>query len=226
MLYPFLKYVFVRPLVRLLFRPQKQGFANIPATGAAILASNHLSYLDPVFLPAIVDRPISFLAKNDYFTGKGLSGRFVRWFFLAIGQLPMDRSGGAASETSLGAGLQHLATGGLLGIYPEGTRSVDGRLYRGRTGAARMVLQAHVPVIPIAMTGTFEVMPPHAKFPRIRRIGIIVGEPLDFSRYEGKQNDREVLRQITDEIMQAIEKLSGQTYVDDYAPSNRRAKRR
>jgi len=222
MFYRFLKLFVVGPLIRLLFRPWSKGLENIPRSGAAILASNHLSFLDPVFLPVVEDRSISFLAKSEYFTGKGVKGWLSRRFFLAIRQLPIDRSGGQASESSLGAGLGHLADGGLLGIYPEGTRSLDGRLYKGRTGAARMVLEARVPVVPIAMVGTFEVMPSGAKLPRFKKVGVIAGEPLDFSRFWGRQNDGDVLRQITEEIMQAIQRLSGQVYVDEYAPKRRR----
>jgi len=218
MFYRFLKHGVIGPLITLLFRPWSRGLDNIPDDGPAILASNHLSFLDPVFLPVVEHRPISFLAKSEYFTGKGLKGWLSRRFFLAIRQLPIDRSGGQASESSLGAGLAHLASGGLLGIYPEGTRSLDGRLYKGRTGAARMVLEARVPVVPIAMVGTFEVMPSGAKLPRLTKVGVIAGEPIDFSRFWGRQNDGDVLRRITEEIMQAIQRLSGQEYVDEYAP--------
>ncbi|MGN6325615.1 lysophospholipid acyltransferase family protein [Pseudolysinimonas sp.] len=218
MFYAFLKNVAIGPWVRALWQVWQKGLDNIPRHGGVIIASNHLSFLDPVFLPLMLRRPISFLAKSEYFTGRGLKGWLVRRFFFAVKQLPMDRSGGQASSSSLGAGLEHLAKGGQLGIYPEGTRSLDGRLYKGRTGVARMVLQAEVPVVPIAMVGTFEVMPSGAKLPRRRKVGMIAGEPLDFSRFYGRQNDGDVLRQITDEIMQAIQKLSGQEYVDEYAP--------
>jgi 1-acyl-sn-glycerol-3-phosphate acyltransferase len=222
MFYTFLKYAVVGPLIHLLFRPWGKGLDNIPRKGAAILASNHLSFLDPVFLPVLVRRRISFLAKSEYFTGRGVKGWLVKQFFFSIRQLPIDRSGGQASEASLGAGLEHLAQGGLLGIYPEGTRSLDGRLYKGRTGTARMVLEARVPVIPVAMVGTFEVMPSGAKFPRFKKVGAIIGEPIDFSRFWGRQNDGDVLRQITDEIVQAIQRLSGQEYVEEYAPRRRK----
>ena len=145
MFYWFLKNLVIGPFAFSVFRPWVRGRENVPETGAVIYASNHLSFIDSVFLPLVVDRPISFLAKSDYFTGKGFKGAIMRWFFLAIHQLPIDRSGGKASEASLNSGLEHLANGGQLGIYPEGTRSPDGRLYRGRTGVARMILEAGVP---------------------------------------------------------------------------------
>ena len=192
-----------------------------PATGAAILASNHLSFIDSVFLPLVLKRPVVFLAKSEYFTGKGIKGRFVRWFFTASGQLPIDRSGGKASEDALNTGIAVLSTGKLLGIYPEGTRSPDGRMYRGRTGIARMALEARVPVIPVAMIDTEKVMPIGARMPKVQRIGVVFGRPLEFSRFEGYENDRFVLRAITDEIMHELLGLSGQEYVDQYASSRR-----
>src|SRR3982751_6676303 len=201
------------------FRPWVRGRENVPERGAVIYASNHLSFIDSVFLPVVVDRPISFLAKSDYFTGKGLKGAFLRWFFFAIHQLPIDRSGGKASEASLNSGLEHLAKGGQLGIYPEGTRSPDGRMYRGRTGVARMILESGVPVVPVAMIDTEKVMPTGSKIPKVRRVGVVFGEPLDFSRFNGLEGDRFVLRSITDEIMYELSKLSGQEYVDVYASS-------
>ena len=219
MAYFILKNFILGPLLRLLFRPWVRGMENIPANGAAILASNHLSFSDSIFLPLQSRRPVVFLAKSEYFTGKGIKGKLTKAFFKGTGQLPIDRSGGKASEASLNTGLQVLASGQVLGIYPEGTRSPDGRLYRGRTGIARMVLEAKVPVIPVAMIDTEKVQPIGRKLPRIRRVGIIVGKPLDFSRFEGMDGDRIVLRAITDEIMYELMKLSGQEYVDVYASS-------
>lgn len=219
MAYFILKTFVLGPLLKLLFRPWVRGMENIPSSGAAILASNHLSFSDSIFLPLQVRRPVVFLAKSEYFTGKGVKGALVRWFFKSTGQLPIDRSGGKASEASLNTGLGVLAQGLLLGIYPEGTRSPDGRLYRGRTGIARMVLEAKVPVIPVAMIDTEKVQPIGKRLPRIRRVGIVVGEPLDFSRFEGMEGDRVVLRAVTDEIMYELKKLSGQEYVDLYASS-------
>jgi 1-acyl-sn-glycerol-3-phosphate acyltransferase len=219
MAYFILKNFVLGPFLKLLFRPWIRGVENIPATGAAILASNHLSFSDSIFLPLQVRRPVVFLAKSEYFTGKGLKGALVRWFFKSTGQLPIDRSGGKASEASLNTGLGVLAQGLLLGIYPEGTRSPDGRLYRGRTGIARMVLEAKVPVIPVAMIDTEKVQPIGKRLPRIRRVGIVIGEPLEFSRFDGMEGDRIVLRAVTDEIMYELKRLSGQEYVDLYASS-------
>ncbi|MEY4367065.1 MAG: hypothetical protein RLZ28_480 [Actinomycetota bacterium] len=219
MTYFILKTFVLGPLLRVLFRPWVRGAENIPTSGAAILASNHLSFSDSIFLPLMVRRPVVFLAKSEYFTGKGLKGALTRWFFKSTGQLPIDRSGGKASEASLNTGLRVLAGESLLGIYPEGTRSPDGRLYRGRTGIARMVLEAKVPVIPVAMIDTEKVQAIGQTLPRILRVGIVVGKPLDFSRFDGMEGDRIVLRAVTDEIMYELAKLSGQEYVDAYASS-------
>jgi len=221
MFYWFMKYVVIGPIVKAIFRPWIVGRSNVPASGAAILASNHLSVSDSIFLPLMIDRPMSFLAKSDYFTGKGLKGWATRMFMKATGQIPIDRTGGKASEDSLNTGLQVLGRGDLLGIYPEGTRSPDGKLYRGRTGVARMILEAHVPVVPVAMIDTEKVMPIGSKLPKVRRIGVIFGEPLDFSRFEGLESDRFILRSITDEIMYELNRISGQEYVDIYASSIR-----
>jgi len=215
----FLKYVFLGPLLKAVFRPWVTGLENVPEEGAAILASNHVSFFDSIFLPLMVDRHVTFLAKSEYFTGRGLMGWLSKMFFLGTGQLPIDRSGGKASEDSLNTGLRVLASHELLGIYPEGTRSPDHRMYRGRTGIARMLLEARVPVIPVAMVGTQELMPTGAKLPRIRRIGIVIGEPLDFSRFAGLEGDRYVLRAVTDEIQYELWRISGQEYVDVYASS-------
>ncbi|HET7761488.1 MAG TPA: 1-acyl-sn-glycerol-3-phosphate acyltransferase, partial [Phycicoccus sp.] len=219
MFYWVLKTVVLGPILRLLFRPWVEGEENIPETGAAIFASNHLSFSDSIFLPLVVPRRMTFLAKSDYFTGEGLKGRLTAWFFRGVGQLPIDRSGGRASEAALRSGLKVLGRGELLGLYPEGTRSPDGRLYKGRTGVARMALEAGVPVIPVAMIGTDKAQPTGRKIPKLVRIGIRIGAPLDFSRYEGMEGDRFVLRSVTDEIMYALMELSGQEYVDMYATS-------
>jgi 1-acyl-sn-glycerol-3-phosphate acyltransferase len=200
-----------------MFRPWVRGSEKIPSDGAAILASNHLSFSDSIFLPLMLRRPVVFLAKSEYFTGKGLKGTLTRWFFIGTGQLPIDRSGGKASEAALNTGLRVLSQNQLLGIYPEGTRSPDGRLFRGRTGIARMVLEAKVPVFPVAMIDTEKVQPIGRRLPRIRRIGVVVGEPLDFSRFAGMEGDRLVLRAVTDEISYELMKLSGQEYIDVYA---------
>ena len=219
MAYFILKTFVLGPLLRVLFRPWVRGIENIPTTGPVILASNHLSFSDSIFLPLQSRRPVVFLAKSEYFTGKGLKGALTRWFFKSTGQLPIDRSGGKASEASLNTGLKVLSQGQVLGIYPEGTRSPDGRLYRGRTGIARMVLESKAPIIPVAMIDTEKVQPIGKRLPSIRRIGIVVGTPLDFSRFDGMEGDRIVLRAVTDEIMYELRKLSGQEYVDAYASS-------
>lgn len=217
MFYWIMKRIFIGPVLKLLFRPWIKGLDNIPADGAAVLASNHLSFSDSIFMPLMVPRPVVFLAKSEYFTGKGIKGKLTASFFRLTNQLPMDRSGGAASANSLESGRQILRNGGLLGIYPEGTRSPDGKLYRGKVGVAKLVLSAGVPVIPVAMIGTDKVQPIGRRIPNIRRIGVIFGEPLDFSRYQGLGNDRFVQRSVTDEIMYELMRLSGQEYVDAYA---------
>jgi 1-acyl-sn-glycerol-3-phosphate acyltransferase len=219
MLYWFAKNLIAGPLLLTVFRPWVVGRENIPRDGAVIFAGNHLSFIDSVFLPLVLERRISFLAKSDYFSGKGIKGWLTKIFFKGTGMLPIDRSGGKASEASLNTGLGVLARGEQLGIYPEGTRSPDGRMYRGRTGVARMILEAGVPVVPIAMVDTEKVMPTGRRIPKVRRIGVIFGEPLDFSRFQGLESDRFVLRSITDEIMYELNRLSGQEYVDTYASS-------
>ena len=217
MFYWLMKYVVVGPIVKAIFRPWIVGRRNVPAEGGAILASNHLSFVDSVILPLMIDRRVAFLAKSDYFTGKGLKGWATRMFFKGTGQLPIDRSGGKASEASLNTGLQVLGGGELLGIYPEGTRSPDGKLYRGRTGIARMALEAHVPVVPVVMVDTDTMMPIGQRLPNVVRVGVVIGEPLDFSRFAGMEGDRYILRSITDEIMVALQRLGEQQYDDVYA---------
>ena len=219
MFYWFMKNLVAGPLLKTVFRPWIVGLENIPKTGGVILASNHLSFIDSVFLPLLIDRRIYFLAKSDYFTGKGFKNWATKHFLLGTGMLPIDRSGGKASEASLNTGLAVIARGNVLGIYPEGTRSPDGKMYRGRTGVARMILEGHVPVVPVAMVDTEKVMPIGSKLPKVRRIGVIFGEPLDFTRFEGMEGDRFILRSITDEIMYELSRISGQEYVDVYASS-------
>ena len=200
--------------LKIVFRPRAWGVKNVPRRGPVILASNHLSFSDHFFGPLPVPRKVIFLAKSEYFTGRGLKGLISKVFFTGVGQIPIDRAGGAAGEQALRTGLQVLAAGHVLGIYPEGTRSPDGRLYRGKTGVARLAIDSGAPVVPCAMIGTFEFQPPTTIWPNFRvRPGVKFGEPLDFSRYHG-QADAMLLRTITDEIMQAIAKLSGQEYVD------------
>ncbi len=205
------------PLLRVFFRPYVEGAENLPPDGAVILAGNHTSFLDNFMIPLVVPRKVTYLAKSDYFTGTGVKGRLQKSFFAGVGMIPIDRSGGKASEAALQTGLKVLRSGNILGLYPEGTRSPDGRLYRGRTGVARMALEAGVPVIPVALIGMFEIQPPGRMMPKIGRVGVRIGKPLDFSRYEGMEGDRFVLRSITDEIMYELMILSGQEYVDQYA---------
>lgn len=217
MFYYVLKYAVLGPLLKLLFRPRVVGMENIPEEGAAIIAGNHLSFSDHFLMPAMLHRRITFLAKQEYFTGPGVKGRLTAAFFRSIGQIPVDRSGRNAARGAVREALEVLGRGELLGIYPEGTRSPDGRLYKGRTGVAVMAIKGGVPVIPCAMVGTFEIQPPGRVWPKIRQVTIRFGEPMDFSRFAGLEEERFVVRSVTDEIMYAIMELSGQEYVDRYA---------
>lgn len=219
MFYWLLKHLLLGPLMRLACRPRVYGGRHIPARGGAILASNHLAVADSFFLPLMIRRRLTFLAKREYFTTPGLRGWLKRQFFSAAGQVPIDRSSGSAAQAALDTGVRLLAAGKLLGIYPEGTRSPDGRLYKGKTGVARMALEAGVPVIPVAMVGTDKVSPVGTKMWRPHPVEIRFGEPLDFSRYAGLAGDRFVERSMVDEIMYALMDLSGQEYVDIYATS-------
>lgn len=215
--------VVVTPLLRVLFRPRVEGLEHVPSEGGAILAGNHVSFSDSIFMPMFVSRKVTFLAKSDYFTQPGLKGLLKRLFFRGVGQVPLDRTGGPASQAALQTGVRLLREGQLLGIYPEGTRSPDGRLYRGRTGVAYMALEAGVPVVPVVCVGTDRVNPPGTLMWRIGRRPLIrFGAPLDFSRYAGMQQDRYVLRSMTDELMYGLMTMSGQEYVDTYA-SRRKA---
>ncbi|WP_225828982.1 lysophospholipid acyltransferase family protein [Streptomyces naphthomycinicus] len=217
MFYYLLKYVVLGPLLKLVFRPRIEGLEHVPASGPAIVAGNHLSFADHFLMPAMLKRRITFLAKAEYFTGPGVKGRLTAFFFRSAGQIPVDRSGKEAGRTAIREGLKVLREGELLGIYPEGTRSHDGRLYKGKVGVAVMALTAGCPVVPCAMIGTFEAQPPGKVVPRIRPVTIRFGEPLDFSRYAGMEQEKAVLRAVTDEIVYAILHLSGQEYVDEYA---------
>ena len=217
MFYWFLKWIALGPWLRLVFRPRVYGAENVPLEGPAILASNHLSYADWLFMPLTLPRRVTFVAKAEYFTGKGLKGWLQKTFFAGSGQVPIDRSGGGAAEGAIISAKRVLDAGELFGIYPEGTRSHDGKLYRGKVGVARLALESKVPVIPVAVLGTDVVAPPGKKFGRVTRPVVHFGKPLDFSRYDGMENDRYILRSITDEIMYEIMRLSGQEYVDMYA---------
>jgi 1-acyl-sn-glycerol-3-phosphate acyltransferase len=217
-LYWLAKFFFIGPPLRLLWRPWTEGLENVPTEGPAILASNHLSFSDSFFLPLMVPRKVTFLAKAEYFNTPGVKGFFSRMFFAGVGQVPIDRDDKDASRAALRTGVRVLKRGSLLGIYPEGTRSPDGRLHRGKTGVARMALEAGVPVIPVAMIDTDTIQPTGRRIPKLRpRPGVRFGKPLDFSRYEGMSGDRFVERSMTDEIMYELMLLSGQEYVDLYA---------
>jgi 1-acyl-sn-glycerol-3-phosphate acyltransferase len=225
MFYWLAKYVLVGPFLRLIWRPRTEGLENVPTEGAAILASNHLSFCDSFFMPVMVGRKVTFLAKAEYFTTPGIKGRLSKILMTAVGQVPIDRSDADHAVAALRTGVRVLGDGALLGIYPEGTRSPDGRLYRGKTGVARMALEAGVPVIPVAMIGTDIIQPTGRRIPKLRpRPGVRFGAPLDFSRYAGMAGDRFVERSITDEIMYELMQLSGQEYVDVYAAKVKAAK--
>lgn len=218
MLYWFLKFVGVGPWLKAVWRPYVEGAENVPKHGGVILASNHLSFCDSFFMPVVVKRRVTFLAKAEYFTTGGLKGKLSRLFFSGIGQVPIDRDDADSARGALTAGVRILRQGALLGIYPEGTRSPDGRLYKGKTGVARMALEAGVVVVPVAMIDTNKTMPTGRKLPHLRpRPGVRFGKPLDFSRYQGLAGDRFVERSMTDEIMYELMQLSGQEYVDTYA---------
>jgi 1-acyl-sn-glycerol-3-phosphate acyltransferase len=198
----------------LAFRPKVKGLRNVPATGPVIIASNHLSFSDSIFMPLVVPRKVTFLAKSEYFTSPGPKGLLKKLTFIALGQVPVDRSGGRRSEAALITGLQVLAENECLGIYPEGTRSPDGRLYKGRTGIARIAIESGAPVIPVAMFNTEKIQPTGKVIPKIMRVKMVFGEPMFF---EGDSSDLLYLRDVTDQIMKKIQELSGQEYVDIYA---------
>jgi len=203
------------PILHAAWRPELTGSEHIPPSGGAILASNHLSIVDSIFLPLMVSRPVTFAAKSEYFTGTGLLDRLTGAYLRATGQMSVDRASARAAQDMLDSALALLRGGALFGIYPEGTRSPDGRLYRGRTGIGWLALNARVPVIPVAMVGTDRVLPPGHRIPRFRKIRIKVGKPLTFDAYE-RAGARE-RRAVTDEVMKAIQVLSGQEYVPTYA---------
>ncbi len=217
MLYWLLKYIFLGPWLRLIFRPQVEGREYIPDEGPAIIASNHLSFSDSIFMPLMVKRTVTFVAKAEYFTGRGVKGWLTRMFFVGTGTIPVDRSGGRAAQAAIETGLRILREGKLFGIYPEGTRSPDGRLYRGKTGVARLALESGAPVIPVVMLNSDEIQPTGKILPKIRRVKIRFGPPMDFSRYRGLAGDRYVERAVTDEIMYELMTLSGREYIDVYA---------
>jgi 1-acyl-sn-glycerol-3-phosphate acyltransferase len=214
MYYGLFKHVLLGPGLKTYYRPWTEGVENVPESGGAILASNHLSFSDSVFLPIVLKRKVVFLGKAEYFTGKGAKGYATRAFMSGVGVIPVHRGGGKASEAALTTGLEALQGGDLLGIYPEGTRSPDGRLYRGKTGMARMAIEAQVPIIPVAMIDTDIAQPIGQRVPSRHPIGVRIGPPISHVPYVGKQDDREALRELTDTVMEAIRELSGQEYVD------------
>ena len=208
-----MKWVFLGPLLRLVFRPTVQGLENVPEEGGIILAANHQSFLDNLLLPLVIpDRKVVFLGKAEYF-----DKWYIAWFFKGAGMIPVRRGGGSASEAALAAGVEGLREGKLIGIFPEGTRSPDGRLYRGKTGVARLVLEAQVPVVPVGIVGTLKAMPYDRKVPRPTQVEIRFGKPLTFDSYQGVPTDRFIYRAVTDEIMYEIMSLSGQEYTDEDA---------
>ncbi len=211
MFYWVLKYVLIGPIFKLLFRPKIEGLENVPTDGPVILCPNHLSFIDSLLVPLMIPRKVVFLGKSDYF------GKWYSWFYRGVGVIPVHREGGAKGESSLTAGVDQLAKGTIVAIYPEGTRSPDGRLYRGKTGPARMALRARCPIVPVGVYDTDKALPSGKYVPRLHRISLRFGTPLDFSRYDGKEGDRFVLRSITDEVMYELMLLTGQEYVDEYA---------
>jgi 1-acyl-sn-glycerol-3-phosphate acyltransferase len=213
MFYWTLKYILLGPLLRLVYRPRARGLENLPTTGSFILAANHISFVDSLFIPLVCPRDVVYLGKADYFDKAR-----TRWFMKAANVIPVRREGGSAAEAAIMAGIRALGEGYVVGIYPEGTRSPDGRLYRGKTGVARMALEAQVPVVPVSIHGSEEIMPLDSKMPRLSgRPTVTFGKPLYFDRYYDRPKDRFVLRSVTDEIMYEIMMLSGQEYVDEYA---------
>jgi len=196
----------------LLFRPKVSGLRHVPSNGPVIIASNHLSFSDSIFMPLVVPRKVTFLAKSEYFTSPGIKGFIKKLTFIALGQVPIDRSGGKRSEAALATGLKVLQQGHCLGIYPEGTRSPDGRLYKGRTGIARMAIDSGAPIIPVAMFNTAEIQPTGQVVPKVRRVEMVFGEPMYFT---GDSTDQAVLRTATNQIMEKIAELSKQEYVSN-----------
>lgn len=223
MWYWLFKYIFMGPPLSFLGRPKVEGLEYVPRSGAAILASNHLAVVDSFFLPLVVSRRITFLAKSEYFTDTGLKGAFKRWFFGVAGQVPIDRTSADAAQAALDTAHRLLSEGKLLGMYPEGTRSPDGRLYKGKIGLARLALETGVPVIPVAMIGTDVVNPPGSKMWRFGRVTVKFGKPMDFSRFDGLAGNRFIERAVIDEVMYELMNLSGQEYVDIYAATLKQA---
>ena len=207
----------VAPAIKLGWRPTIEGAEHIPADGGAIFAGNHLSVADELLLGTVVPRHLAFWAKAEYFNGTGVKGAFSKFVLTGLGAIPVERAGGRAALSAFDAAIPVLKAGDLVAVYPEGTRSPDGRLYRGRTGAARLAVAAGVPIIPVGVTGTDKAQPIGTRVPRPGRAEITIrfGKPLDFT---GRSDDRTSLREMTDELMAEIQKLTGQEYVPRYAP--------
>ena len=215
--YKFFKNILIGPWLRLYNRPVYIGGENIPETGAAIMASNHLAVMDSFYFPLVCDRQLTFLAKQEYFTTPGLVGRIQKFFFSSVGQVPIDRTSADAANDALRAGLKVLERGDLLGMYPEGSRSPEGRLYRGKTGVARVALASGVDVIPVAMINTQKANPIGSWIPRPAKVGVIVGKPIKVDPYLALGDTRTAARALTDRIMLELQNLSGQDYVDAYS---------
>jgi 1-acyl-sn-glycerol-3-phosphate acyltransferase len=205
------------PVVQAVFSPEVSGREHVPDSGPAILAGNHVSFSDHFFVPHVLNRKVIYLAKAQYFTGRGVAGRLTASLFNALGQKPVDRDSGRAGLAAIATAAEVLAEGNLLGIYPEGTRSPDGRLYRGRVGVARLWVESGAPLLPCAVIGSFEVQPPGQKMPKRGPVAVKFGPPMDLARYDGRKRNARLYREITDDIMRAIRDLSGQEYVDSYA---------
>jgi 1-acyl-sn-glycerol-3-phosphate acyltransferase len=207
------------PLVKVVYRPTVEGLENIPRTGAVILAANHLSFSDSFFIPVAVPRPVAFIAKAEYFNARGLKGLWNRAFYARFaGAVPVDRSGSRnATTAALDGAIAILEAGGIFGIYPEGTRSPDGRLYRGRTGIAEIALRTGAPIVPVGIIGTDRIQPPGKKIPRLGRPTIRVGKPLDLTGAKDLGKPALIRRAITDQVIEEIGKLSGQEYRHAYA---------
>lgn len=201
------------PFVRLFVRVRVEGRENVPHRGAMILASNHRSFLDSIFIPLVMRRRVTFVAKAEYFDDAKTA-----WFFRSCGQIPIRREGGSASERALESATEVLRSGKVFGIYPEGTRTRDGLLHRGHTGVARLSMRCNVPIVPVGLIGTDDVQPVDSRLPKLfRRVTVSFGEPVDPARYAGREHDRMALRELTDEVMYEICQLSGYEYVDTYA---------
>jgi len=211
----------IRAALHTLCRPEITGLSNVPTEGSFIVASNHLSFLDSIIIQALTPRDVAFFAKAEYFTTPGVKGKLMKNFFESVGSIPVQRGEQAASVAALDSLIDVLDSGSGIGIYPEGTRSPDGRLYRAKLGVAKLALESGAQVIPVAMIDTHKVQPIGRRIPRPGRIGIRIGQPLDFSDRRGQAQDSQVLRQVADEIREAIGQLSGQQYVDVYAPRKR-----